>query len=194
MLPACISRFALVAVFLFFFFSLSDAKTVTLGWDSNGEPDLEGYIVYRNIDSPGPPYRYSDELPEKDLADPLYPRVTLTELQEDKKYYVALTAYDTEGNESNFSNEVCFQIIESAISVCSSSADPGGGSGDGSGGGGGGCFISTVGLTGTGPIFLPFFISRQFEAFFAVLFLFVILAVKSVLPVVINFIKTNKEK
>jgi hypothetical protein len=204
LLSACICRLALLLVFLLLFFSLSEAKTVTLGWDPNDEPDLEGYIVYRSVDSPGPPFRYSDELSEEDLDNPLSPRVTLTGLQENKKYFVAVTAYDTEGNESNFSKDVCFQIIDSAVSICSSSAissnsssailGAGSGSGGGAGGGGGGCFISTAGLTGTGPIFLPFFISRQFEAFFAVLFLFFILAAKSVLPVVINYIKINKEK
>jgi hypothetical protein len=195
-LSACICRFAAAFVFLLLFFSLSDAKTVTLGWDPNDEPDLEGYVVYRNVDSPGPPYRYSDELPEEDLANPLYPRVKITGLQENEKYYVAVTAYDTEGNESNYSNNVCFQIVDSAISVCSSSAAASASSSGSSGGGGGGssCFISTAGLKGAGPIFLPFFISRQFEAFFAVLFLFVIIAVKSALTINRNYIKTNKEK
>jgi uncharacterized membrane protein YgcG len=155
-LPACIGRFALVLVFFFLCFSLSDAKTVTLAWNSNDEPDLEGYIVYRNVDSPGPPYRYSDELPEEDLANPLYPIVKITGLQENKKYYVAVTAYDTEGNESNYSNNVCFQIVDSTISACSSSAIQSGSSagsssaaasGSSSGGGGGSsCFISTAGL------------------------------------------------
>jgi len=190
-LPACIGRFAVVYVFLFCFFSLSDAKTVTLGWDSNDEPDLAGYIVYRNVDSPGPPYRYSDELPEEDLADPLYPRIAITGLQNGIKYYVAVTAYDTQGNESNFSNNVCFQIIDSTTSICSASAVSGGSSAGSSGGGG--CFISTADLKNAGPIFMPGFLSRPFEIFFAVLLLLFIAAAKSVLLKISNYIRIYKE-
>ena len=189
-LPACICRFALVLVFIFLFFSLSDAETVTLGWDSNDEPDLEGYIVYRNVDSPGPPYRYSDELPEEDLPNPLNPMVTITGLQENTKYYVALTAYDTEGNESNFSDNICFQIIDSAISVCSAAASSGGSS---SGGGGAACFISIAGVKKVDPIFLPVFMSRLFKTFFAVLFLFFAPTAKSALPKISSYIRINKE-
>jgi hypothetical protein len=60
------------------------AKKVTLGWDPNPEPDIEGYVVYRNVGSPGPPYKYADTLPEDDLADPLNPMVTMTGLNEKK--------------------------------------------------------------------------------------------------------------
>jgi hypothetical protein len=47
--------------------SFADAATVTLGWDANSEPDLEGYVIYRNTGSPGPPYDYANPLPEADL-------------------------------------------------------------------------------------------------------------------------------
>jgi hypothetical protein len=74
--PACIYRSAVAALLFFSFFSTSYAENLTLAWDPNEEPDLGGYIVYRNIGSPGPPYRYSSHLPEDDLADPLNPTVT----------------------------------------------------------------------------------------------------------------------
>lgn len=127
----------------------ASAATVTLGWSPNDEPDLEGYVVYRNPEKSGPPYKYSDELQEDELDDPLHPRLKLTGLKNDAKYYVALTAYNNEGVESSFSNEVCIEVIENAIQVCSeavnpsnnSSSDSGGSKGGGSGGG---CFISTA--------------------------------------------------
>ena len=126
----------------------ASAKTVTLGWDSNDEPDLEGYVIYRNTNSPGPPYSYSDTVPEGELADPLYPEAKLTGLQEGKEYYIALTAYNTEGVESSFSDDICVQVINDAVELCGASVSPpaatsssGGGS---SGGGSGGCFISTA--------------------------------------------------
>ena len=87
-MPACICRTALAAVLFLFFLSPSFAKNITIGWDANEEPDLEGYAVYRNSGSPGPPYNYSVDIPEEDLANPLYPMVTITGLQEEKKYYI----------------------------------------------------------------------------------------------------------
>jgi hypothetical protein len=130
--------------------SVANAATVTLGWSPNDEPDLEGYVVYRNREEPGPPYKDSDEVQEDELEDPLNPRLKLTGLKNDTKYYVALTAYNNEGIESSFSNEVCIEVIENAIQACSeavspsnnSSSDKGGS--DGGGGGGASCFISTA--------------------------------------------------
>lgn len=122
------------------------AASVTLGWDSNPEPDLEGYVVYRNVGSPGPPYDYSDTLPEDDLADPLHPKATLTGLQEGKEYFIALTAYNADGVESSFSNDVCVEVVDGAVEACSASAAPAAGtasvSGGSGGGGSAGCFIS----------------------------------------------------
>ena len=132
-LPGCICRFALTAVFSLCITIPSYAVNVTFGWDPNDEPDLEGYKVYRNIESPGPPYKYHTKLPEKNLADPLNPMATLTGLKEDTKYYVALTAYNTEGNESRYSDDVCVQIIDSAIELCGSSSSVKSSSGSGGG-------------------------------------------------------------
>ncbi len=125
--------------------SVADAANVTLGWDSNFEPDLEGYVVYRSAASPGPPYDYSNTLPEDDLVDPLHPKVTLTGLSENQEYYIALTAYNTEGVESSFSNDVCVEVVNGIVELCSSSSSPGSSTGSSSGGGGGSgaCFIST---------------------------------------------------
>ncbi len=128
----------------------ASAAVATLGWSPNDEPDLEGYVVYRNPEKSGPPYKYSDELLEDELEDPLNPRLKLTGLKKDTKYYVALTAYNNGGIESSFSNEVCIEVIENVIQACSEAATPStntssdkGGSGGG-GGGGGVCFITSV--------------------------------------------------
>ena len=129
--------------------SAANAKNVTIGWDANSEPDLEGYVVYRNTDSPGPPYDSADTLPEDDLANPLHPKATLTGLEEGKQYYVALTAYNTEGDESKFSKDVCVEVVNGVVELCSLSAAPVASSGSSNGGGGGhnsgACFITTAG-------------------------------------------------
>jgi hypothetical protein len=124
----------------------ASAKSVTLGWDSNDEPDLEGYVIYRNTNSPGPPYSYSDTLPEDEFDDPLHPTAKLTGLQEDKEYYIALTAYNTEGVESSFSNDVCVEVVNGIAELCGASSSPISSPISSSGGSGGGsvCFISTA--------------------------------------------------
>jgi Fibronectin type III domain len=124
------------------------AASVTLGWDSNSEPDLEGYVVYRSVGSPGPPYDDSDMVPEDELANPLHPKATLTGLKEGNEYYVALTAYNTDGVESGFSNDVCVEVVNGVVEPCSAGAAPApaastaSSSGGSGGGSGGGCFIS----------------------------------------------------
>lgn len=138
---------------------VADAAQVTLGWDSNPEPDLEGYVIYCNVGSPGPPYDYSDILLEDDLADPLHPTATLPGLQEGNEYYIALTAFNTDGDESSFSNDICVEVINGAIQACSASspidasAASSVSSSGGSGGGGAACFISSAaGDSGYNPV------------------------------------------
>ena len=138
------------AILLFpVFSSICLAKVVTLGWDANPEPDLEGYIIYRNVGSPGPPYKFSSTLPEDDLSNPLVPVVKLTGLKENTEYFIAVTAYDTEGNESYFSDEICVEIVDSVIENCSTSLSSGAISNsstgsNGSGGNSGTCFINST--------------------------------------------------
>ena len=145
--PLSLCLIALLLVFFILPARTVHAEKVTIGWDANEEPDLLGYTVYRNTGKPGPPYNYSDEILEAELEDPLHPKVTLTGLKKNKEYYVALTAYNTEGVESSFSNDVCIEVVNNEVEVCSQSFTPvaSGSSGGGGGGGGGGCFITTAG-------------------------------------------------
>lgn len=139
--------------------SLCLAKNVTLGWDANSEPDVEGYVVYRNVGSPGPPYKYADDLPEDELRNPLNPQVTITGLNEHTRYYIAVTAYDTQGNESYYSDQLCIEIVDSLIENCgvilSTGSGSSGSNGGSGGGGGGGCFISSAaGGSGLGRVLI----------------------------------------
>lgn len=124
----------------------AQAVDVTLAWDPNTEPDLDGYTVYYSIGSPGPPYDYAGDLPLSDLADPDQPMVTLTELQEQVEYHFALTAYDTEGNESSFSNSICI-YYDGILQECTpSSTAPTIGGGGGGSHHTGACFIGAAGV------------------------------------------------
>jgi hypothetical protein len=114
---------------------------VTLAWDSNSETDLEGYGVYFMKGAPGPPYDLFGNVTTAELSDPTNPTLMITGLEKGARYYFALTAYDTAGNESNFSDAVCADVGD-VIAPCSTE-NPGGGGGSSGGGGGGGCFIDT---------------------------------------------------
>ena len=73
------------------------SKTVTLGWDANTEPDLDGYNLYKST-SPGGPYTKIQSLG-------LVTTATVLNLTNGYHYFV-LTAFNKTGLESGYSNEV----------------------------------------------------------------------------------------
>lgn len=89
---------------------------ITLMWDPNVEPDLAGYKIYYKTGSPGPPYNGWEAFEgNSPIAIDAYQALvgntcefTLIGLDEAETYYFVTTAYDAEGNESAYSNEVCF--------------------------------------------------------------------------------------
>jgi len=120
------------------------AADVTLAWDSNSESDLEGYGVYFRMGTPGPPYDLSGYVTTGELSNPTNPTFTVTGLDKGARYYFAVTAYDTDGNESYFSNSVCADVGD-VIAPCPSGGGGGGSSGSSGGSGGGaGCFIEAA--------------------------------------------------
>lgn len=72
---------------------------VTLVWDANTEPDLAGYHLY---------YGTNPGLYTIDIDVGLATTTTVRSLTEGVVYYFAVTAYNTQGAESAFSNEVIF--------------------------------------------------------------------------------------
>ena len=126
---------------------------VTLAWDPNSEPDLEGYGVYLRKDTPGPPYDLAGYLTLAELHNFYGPSFVVSGLEKGFRYYFAVTAYDTAGNESTFSNAVCADVGDT-ITPCSMAASVSGPvSGGGGSGGGAGCFISATSEANV-PIFL----------------------------------------
>ena len=106
---------------IFIYTTFSYAAQVTIEWNANTEQNLGGYIIYQGT--------YSRDYDASiDVGN--WTSATIAGLDDNETYYFAVTAYDTNGNESGYSNEVCINC------QTSSSAD--------SGSGGGGCFITSV--------------------------------------------------
>jgi fibronectin type 3 domain-containing protein len=82
-----------------FTLSASTAGTASLSWNAGTDSDLAGYKVYRGTASGtyGAPLT---TLPK-----------TATGLQNRTTYFFVITAYDTAGNESTYSNEVSKSIF-----------------------------------------------------------------------------------
>ena len=66
----------------------------------------------------------------------------ITDLENNVTYYFAVTAYNTEGNESDYSNVVSV-LKSNVIDAADNSNEDADGGGNG-GGGSGGCFINTA--------------------------------------------------
>jgi predicted outer membrane repeat protein len=72
---------------------------ISLNWDASLIGDLAGYKLYYDSDTSGYPYANSVDIG----TDTSY---TLSSLTLGTTYYLAVTTYDTDGNESWYSNEV----------------------------------------------------------------------------------------
>jgi hypothetical protein len=110
-------------VFWCLFSSLSWAYTAVLEWNPNSEPDLAGYIVYYGKGS-----RSYDNFVDVGNST----NCSVSGLESGVTYYFAVTAYDTDGLESSFSDETSYP---------DSNPQPPPDEGMSGGGSDGGCFI-----------------------------------------------------
>jgi len=117
---------------------------------------LAGYVLYVDDGFSEILYEYVDTYPLEDI-DPQNPTVRITDLSDELAYYFVVTAYDADGNESDYSEEICVidgeACPESWLAYRTQPVNPAsvsGSSGESSvssGGGSGGCFISTTNYT-----------------------------------------------
>jgi fibronectin type 3 domain-containing protein len=110
-----------ISIIFLFFIQTVQADSVTLAWDANSESDIAGYKIYYGRSSRN--YTNCIDVGKRTSY-------TVSGIQMGLTYYFATTAYDADGYESYYSNEV---IVGS-----------GGGSAGASSGGGGGCFVDTA--------------------------------------------------
>lgn len=82
----------------------ADAHDAEFGWSPNTERDLAGYKIHY-----GPASRDYTEHVDVGLGEQVGGEVrAIIDPVPDVKTYFAATAYDTEGNESGYSNEVVY--------------------------------------------------------------------------------------
>ena len=85
------------------------AGDMTFAWDANTEPDLAGYKVHWGLSSVIP---FTDEI---DVGNVL--TYQLTDLVEGTTYFFAVTAYDTDDNESAYSNIIEYTIAADRVII-----------------------------------------------------------------------------
>jgi hypothetical protein len=79
----------------------TDVSQVTISWNANTETDLAGYKVYYGNSSGN--YNYVVDVGNQTSY-------ILSNLVSGETYYIAVTAYDTSGNESTYANEVIYNV------------------------------------------------------------------------------------
>ena len=104
--------FSLAAIFLFCSIPQAGAANVSLMWDPSTSPDISGYRLY--IGSASRTYESSITLGNQTSY-------IVADLGVGT-WYFAVTAFDTDDNESDFSNEVS-QIISSSGPTCDLNGD-----------------------------------------------------------------------
>lgn len=112
-------------VFSLLFTANVNAASVSLEWDANSESDLAGYKIYWSSTS-GSYTNINSILVNKDQTS-----ATVTGLLSETTYYFVATAYDNDGYESDYSDEVRKETgsVSSGINTNSD---------------GGSCFIATA--------------------------------------------------
>ncbi|MEW6185745.1 MAG: fibronectin type III domain-containing protein [Thermodesulfobacteriota bacterium] len=91
----------LFTLLMVFPFHAGNCSQVKLAWDPNTESDLAGYAIYYGMQSGN----YQWKIDVGDITT-----YTLTGLKPGITYYIAATAYNIEGLESGFSNEVDYKV------------------------------------------------------------------------------------
>ena len=94
-----LSFLSLVSVILFVSITNSFAAQVTLTWNTNNEDDIAGYKIY---------YGNSSRNYNSIVDVGKQTSYTISDLVDGNTYFVALTAYDINGNESGFSKEISY--------------------------------------------------------------------------------------
>lgn len=128
----------IISLVLCFFLSPANsfAGEATLAWDPPDiSADVAGYTLHYGTASG----TYSMAIDVGNVTS-----YTVSNLIEGETYYFSVTAYNSEGVESVYANEVSKVVTAAVTSATDTTADSGGSGSGGGDGGGGGCFIATA--------------------------------------------------
>lgn len=102
----------LTIVILYFVDAFGQANNIQAQWDPNSEPDLAGYRIYWSQEQGS--YGQAFDIPLVNYKPtPEWNNILTGWLQPGRWYFVA-TAYDTSGNESEFSDEAFVDVPDVA--------------------------------------------------------------------------------
>ncbi len=99
--PCALRLAPLVILFCGLSLSAAYAASIDLEWDPNTEPEVAGYKIYWGTSAGN--YPFSKDVGKNTTC-------TISGLDEGKIYYFAATAYDGDGNESGYSNQVSYTV------------------------------------------------------------------------------------
>ncbi|MBW2325819.1 MAG: hypothetical protein JRF45_04840, partial [Deltaproteobacteria bacterium] len=113
----CCTFSFILSTLIFFPQSAIYAADVTLAWTANTEGDVDGYYIYYKTGASGAPYNGTGadqgNSPIKvilaELADSENPEFTIQGLSDTETSFFVATAYNTEGYESGYSDEVSYR-------------------------------------------------------------------------------------
>ena len=115
--PKFLKHLPILTFFLIITVSPCYAVDLTFQWSPNPESDqVVGYKIYYKTGFSGPPYDGNDAIEGdspinvtgQELGHPLYPEFTIRGLYDNETYFFAITAYDVNGFESDYSDELCY--------------------------------------------------------------------------------------
>jgi fibronectin type 3 domain-containing protein len=93
---------------------------VTLEWQASSGPNVAGYNLYQGTSS-----RDYDE--SMDVGN--WTSVTIADLEDSETYYFAVTAYNSDGDESAYSNEACLNCATVGTTTTQGTTSSSGGGG-----------------------------------------------------------------
>ncbi|MDD2272133.1 MAG: Ig-like domain-containing protein [Desulfuromonadaceae bacterium] len=114
-----------VCVFSMLTATVSQARDVTLQWDPSADTSVTGYKVYYNADSASIPFSGTGAVQGASPYDAKKVTTTaLTGLDPARAYYFAITAYNSTGTESLYSNIVSVaEAVAPTVSITSPAAN-----------------------------------------------------------------------
>jgi hypothetical protein len=113
----CCTFIFILSTLIFFPQPAIHAADVTLAWSANTEPDINGYYIYYKTGASGAPYSGTGadqgnspiKITLAEFADSANPEFTIQGLSDTETSFFVVTAYDTEGYESGYSDEVSYR-------------------------------------------------------------------------------------